>query len=117
MLPIYAKIAGKLFNKKKSGTKPKTKMKKLKLSPTQKAKLKGFGKKAVDLVKSGKAQTATAQMTRFVQGKPVLIRNPKAKGDQKTVQIMGYSVPQEYAIIGGLALGAVAIGAMRRNRS
>jgi len=115
MFAIYKKIAGKILNRKQ---KPKRqKMKKLKLSPTQKAKLKSFGKKALNVVQSGKAQSVIGQATRFTQGKAVVIKNPNAKaGVTKTVSLLGYQVPQSY-VIGGVAVLATGALLLSRRRS
>lgn len=108
MFGIYKKIAGKILHPKKQ------KMKKIKLSPSQKARLKGFGKKALDVVQSGKAQSVIGQATRFSQGKAVIIKNPNAKpGVTKTVSLFGYQVPQNY-VIGGVAV--IAGGALLLSR-
>lgn len=106
---IYKKIfeAGKkLINKNKQ---PKTKrMKKIKLSPEQKSRLKGIAKKAGDYVTSGKLQTSSALVTRYAQGKPVVIKRPITKEQREampdTFQVFGYPVPKTYVYVGGALL-------------
>lgn len=124
---IYSKIfqAGKkMFQQQKQPKQPKTKrMKKIKLSPEQKAKLRGVVKKASDYVTSGKMQTSTALVTRYAQGKPVVIKRPMTKEQREAVpdtfQVFGYPVKKTYVYVGGglLALGAIAYGAKKRKRN
>ena len=111
---IYSEIfkkAGSLIKKgigKNKTIKPK-KMKKINLSPAQKAKLKGAGKKAFDFVQSGKLATITGQATRYSQGKPVVIKRTMSKEQKQatpdTVNVFGYQVPKTTAYVGGTALG------------
>lgn len=109
---VYGKIfkAGvNLFKKGTGQTKSKTKMKKINLSPDQKARLRGAGKKALDYVTSGKLATTTGVVTRYAQGKPVVIKRTMSKEEKKatpdTVNVFGYQIPKTQAYIGGTALG------------
>lgn len=118
---IYKKIfeAGKkLINKNKQ---PKTKrMKKIKLSPEQKSRLKGIAKKAGDYVTSGKLQTSSALVTRYAQGKPVVIKRPITKEQREampdTFQVFGYPVKRTYVYVGGtlLLLGTAYVATKRK---
>lgn len=117
---IYKKIfqAGKKMVQQKQ--QPKTKrMKKIKLSPEQKAKLMGVAKKAGDYVTSGKLQTSSALLTRYAQGKPVVIKRPLTKTQKEAVpdtyQVFGYPVKKTYVWIGGTAL-ALGIGYVAKKR-
>jgi hypothetical protein len=117
---IYSEIfkkAGALIKKGSGQKTPKTKkMKKINLSPEQKARLKGAGKKAFDFVQSGKLATITGQATRYSQGKPVVIKRTMSKEEKQTtpdtVNVFGYQVPKTTAYVGGgiavLGLGYLA---------
>lgn len=112
---IYSEIFKRAGNLIKGAGKTKTKkpkkMRKINLSPEQKARLKGAGKKAFDFVQSGKLATITGQATRYSQGKPVVIKRTMSKEEKQatpdTVSIFGYQVPKTYAYIGG---GALVLG-------
>lgn len=109
---IFQKVAGAFTGAKTK--KPKTKkMKKLKLTPEQKARLKGAGKKAFDYVQSGKLATTTGVVTRYAQGKPVVIKRTMSKEEKQatpdTVNFFGYQIPKTYAYAGG-ALAVLGIG-------
>jgi hypothetical protein len=110
---IYSEIfkkAGALIKKGAgSGQKPKQKkMKKINLTPEQKARLKGAGKKALDYVQSGKLATTTGVLTRYSQGKPVVIKRTMSKEEKATtpdtVNVFGYQIPKTQAYLGGGAL-------------
>lgn len=117
MFGLYKKIAGKLLNKNQS-QKPK-RMKLKKLSPEKKrallAKMRGAGGKALKAIESGKIQTGASLVTRYAQGKPVVVKRnltqqqKQEQGIPDTVQIFGYPVPKTQAIVGGLLLaGGIA---------
>lgn len=115
---IYSEIfkkAGSLIKKGagKTKTKKNKPMKKLKLSPQQKARLKGTGKKVLDYVQSGKLATTTGVVTRYSQGKPVVIKRTMSKEEKRatpdTVNIFGYQVPKTTAFVGG-GLAILGIG-------
>lgn len=110
---IYSEIfkkAGQLIKKGSGQKTPKRKkMRKIKLTPEQKARFKSAGKKALDYVQSGKLATTTGVVTRYSQGKPVVIKRTMSKEEKATtpdtVNVFGYQIPKTQAYIGGTALG------------
>jgi hypothetical protein len=121
---VYKEIfkkAGSLIKKGagKTKTKKNKPMKKIKLSPDQKARLKGAGKKALDYVQSGKLATVTGQATRYSQGKPVVIKRSLTKEEKQsipdTVSFLGYQIPKTYAYLGG-GLAVLGIGYLATHR-
>jgi hypothetical protein len=74
-------------------------------------KFKGAFNKAKSFVQSGNMQNATNTLTRYSQGKPVVIQKKitKDEGTPDTVSIFGYAIPKKTAIIGGVILGAGTI--------